>query len=195
MPIVNASHKATWNKTSQHVARQVHLGNTYTPEVFAAYMVRTFLHHDLAASLKEPNERWLEPAVGAGAFYFAILDWVVEQGEDPWRFALRFDALDVDAQAIEVFRTKVRQWFDAHGCAERDVSLLPIYHGSLSRLRRQTRGIGALLRTRRICRPRAGQRNLPSVNVSFENGKPHALAFRILVAICTCIFSNGRIRI
>ena len=132
MPIVNASHKATWNKTSQHVARQAHLGNTYTPEVFASYMVRTFLHHDLVASLKEPNERWLEPAVGAGAFYFAILDWVVEQGEDPWRFALRFDALDVDAQAIEVFRTKVRQWFDAHGCAEQDVALLPIYHGSLA---------------------------------------------------------------
>ena len=101
MPIVNASHKATWNKTSQHVARQAHLGNTYTPEVFAAYMVRTFLHHDLVASLKEPNERWLEPAVGAGAFYFAILDWVVEQGEDPWRFALRFDALDVDAGFLD----------------------------------------------------------------------------------------------
>lgn len=132
MPVLKSAHKTSWNKPSQHVERQAHLGNTYTPDAFAAYMVRTFLMDDIKASLTDKHARWLEPAVGAGAFYFAVLDIVHELGGNPWHFALRFDAVDVDEKAIDVFRARVKDWFDTHQLEYGELACLPIHHVSLA---------------------------------------------------------------
>lgn len=123
------SHKKNWGAQIVHgVARKQDLGNTNTPMDLARAIVRRFLQDELKRQAREPG-RWLEPAVGAGNFYMAVLEAAAEHGIDPWSMAQRFDALDIDADAIAALKRRLRE---GYGWTERQVDALPIACMSLA---------------------------------------------------------------
>jgi len=118
------SHKKNWGDQVAHgVERKQELGNTNTPLDVAAHIVKTVVNAD-------PNTpgRWLEPAVGAGNFYIAVLQHFQSQGADPYTVAQNFDALDIDADAIVVFKRRLKELFN---WTDAQIDALPIHHTSL----------------------------------------------------------------
>ena len=119
------SHKKNWGDQVAHgVERKQELGNTNTPLDVANHIVKKVVG---AVDLSNPG-RWLEPAVGAGNFYIASLQHFQSLGGDPYLLAQNFDALDIDADAIAVFK---RRLHDIFGWSEQHIALLPIHNTSL----------------------------------------------------------------
>ena len=118
------SHKRHWNEKAQGgLARKAELGNTNTPFEWALSLVREHVGshvrrlHDLGS--------FLEPAVGVGNFYHAVLQVAQEQGLDPYQVALSFVALDKDEEALGLFKRSLQaRW----GWSEAQIQALPIRH-------------------------------------------------------------------
>lgn len=124
--IASPSHKRTWGAQIEHgVARKSHLGNTNTSSEIAHRVVQGTLADHL-----DPQDLgwWLEPAVGVGNFYLALLDLAQAKGVDPWVMAQRIDAVDVDADAIAVLRQRLEE---RYGWTPAQVAMLPIQATSL----------------------------------------------------------------
>lgn len=119
------SHKKNWGDQVAHgVERKQELGNTNTPLDVANHIVKKVLGKvDVF-----PTMRFLEPAVGAGNFYIAVLQHLQSLGADPYCIAQNFDALDIDADAIAVFKRRLQETFD---WSEIQTNSLPIYNVSL----------------------------------------------------------------
>lgn len=124
-------HKKNWGAAAQHgLARKEGLGNTNTPMDVARMIVAITLHPRIAALAKSKAvETWLEPAVGAGNFYMAVMEEVVAAGLEPLAFASRFHAVDIDAEAIAVLR---RRLGEAFGWNAAILAALPIACASLA---------------------------------------------------------------
>lgn len=119
------SHKKNWGDQVAHgVERKQELGNTNTPLDVANHIVKKVLG-DVDAS--KPM-RFLEPAVGAGNFYIAVLKHLQSLGADPYQIAQNFDALDIDADAITVFKRRLQETF---AWSEIQTDSLPIHNISL----------------------------------------------------------------
>lgn len=119
------AHKKNWGADTQHgVERKSDLGNTNTPEDVAWMIVSKVLQ----GHAPQPHERWLEPAVGAGNFYLAVLKWHAMQGVDPLDVARRFDAVDIDEDALKVLKQRLK---DTYGWSEAVIHALPLHHTSL----------------------------------------------------------------
>lgn len=119
------SHKKNWGDQVAHgVERKQELGNTNTPLDVASHIVKTVLGH---VDVSQPM-RLLEPAVGAGNFYIAVLQHLQSLGADPYQIAQNFDALDIDADAITVFKRRLQETF---AWSEIQTDSLPIHNVSL----------------------------------------------------------------
>lgn len=119
------SHKKNWGEQVAHgVERKQELGNTNTPLDVANHIVKKVVG-DLDVS--KPL-RFLEPAVGAGNFYIAVLQHLQSLGADPYQVAQNFDALDIDADAIAVFKRRLQETFN---WSDEQINSLPIHNTSL----------------------------------------------------------------
>lgn len=119
------SHKKNWGDQVAHgVERKQELGNTNTPLDVASHIVKKVLGN---VDVSQPM-RFLEPAVGAGNFYIAVLQHLQFLGADPYQIAQNFDALDIDADAITVFKRRLQETF---AWSEIQTNNLPIHNISL----------------------------------------------------------------
>lgn len=119
------SHKKNWGEQVTHgVERKQELGNTNTPLDVASHIVKKVLGNTEIPQ----TTRWLEPAVGAGNFYIAVLQHLQSLGADPYHVAQNFDALDIDADAIAVFKRRLQEMF---GWSDTQIATLPIHNTSL----------------------------------------------------------------
>lgn len=117
-------HKKNWGEqVSFGVERKLDLGNTNTPVLVAQKIVSDFINLD-----DIENIRLLEPAVGIGNFYFAVLDKAKSFGIDPFLIAKRFDIVDIDLDAINVVKQKLK---NDYGFSDNQINSLPIYNTSL----------------------------------------------------------------
>lgn len=122
------SHKKNWGAQIPHgVARKQDLGNTNTPMNLAKAIVEQFLDGELSRQVQDPG-RWLEPAVGTGNFYLAVLEAAKNRGIDPWEMASVFDAVDIDEEAIIALKNRLQ---DTYGWSKKRLESLPIFCTSL----------------------------------------------------------------
>lgn len=107
MPVSKSqAHKKSWGAQVQHgVARKENLGNTNTPMDVARMIVQGCVPQYALQG------RILEPCVGAGNFYLAVLEHAQTLGLDPFDVAQRFDAFDIDPDAIAVVKTRTQERF------------------------------------------------------------------------------------
>lgn len=126
-----AAHKTSWGAAARHgVTRRGDLGNTHTDDDLARALVESFLGDRLDRDLTDPGF-WLEPAVGTGAFYLAVLEGYRRRGGDPLALARRFGAVDVDGHAMAVFRQRLKATF---GWGDDVIGTLPLVVGSIADL-------------------------------------------------------------
>lgn len=133
--IKTGNHKKNWGNGQQNgIARKTDLGNTNTPEDVAQAIVDAYLSGQLDAQAKslkagKDPQHWIEPAVGTGNFYIAILRAVASRGSDPLAMAMHMDALDIDPEAIGKLRERLTHEF---GWDTETVDRLPIHCMSLA---------------------------------------------------------------
>lgn len=82
------------------------LGNTNTNTDLSNYIVAASVDWDVVRE----SDTFLEPAVGAGSFYFALADNLLSRGfSEEVVFGKQLIACDVDSNAISTFKTKLLQ--------------------------------------------------------------------------------------
>lgn len=88
------------------------LGNTNTHYSIAEIMVRDFIVEEEITK----NHKFLEPAVGAGSFYFAILNKLMKLGfEKNHIIENMIFAYDVDSVALSILEEKLRKDYEYSG--------------------------------------------------------------------------------
>lgn len=117
-------HKKNWGaKAQQGLMRKPELGNTNTPFEWAKQLVEQHLRPEVSALWSKGP--FLEPAVGTGNFYIAVLEVMETLGWNPWDVAQRFMALDKDEAALRIFKSRLRaRW----GWSSESIQALPIWH-------------------------------------------------------------------
>jgi type I restriction-modification system DNA methylase subunit len=87
------------------------LGNTNTHYSIAHFIVKAFVDPKNVSK----NTKFLEPAVGSGSFYFAMLDFLLEHGfQKKHIIENMLYAYDIDDNALDIFKKKLSEKYGYH---------------------------------------------------------------------------------